>query len=191
MWVKIWPVIIFNSTNISQANSERWKVQFLFASTLLLLALMGQTWIWAVGGSFLFFRGVLFIITILIGYSGFTKLGNQYHNRSHYILEGSSLRTLVTALYMFIPTTTLAISNMATPQMLAAEIILLLRSQGMVTVFLEETVINYGIGYIWDPRGTSLPVWVVAPSCCPASKTDFRKNELWILSLLLLDKGGQ
>jgi hypothetical protein len=58
------------------------------------------------------------------------------------------LRALATALSIVIPTATLAISNMATFQALEAEIVFLFRSQGMVLMFLKETVINFCIGDI-------------------------------------------
>jgi hypothetical protein len=58
------------------------------------------------------------------------------------------LRALFTPLSIIIPTATSAIYNMATLQTLEAESILLLRSQGMILAFLEETVINCSIGDI-------------------------------------------
>jgi hypothetical protein len=55
------------------------------------------------------------------------------------------LRALATALSIVIPTATLAISNMATLQLLEVESILLFRSQGMVLMFLKEMIINCGV----------------------------------------------
>jgi hypothetical protein len=58
------------------------------------------------------------------------------------------LRALSTAFSIFIPTTTLAIYNMATIQALEVESIIMLRSQGVVLMFLKEKVINRGVGDI-------------------------------------------
>jgi hypothetical protein len=55
------------------------------------------------------------------------------------------LRALSTTLPIVIPTAALVISNMTTLQALEAENILLFSSQGMVLMFLKETVINCGV----------------------------------------------
>jgi hypothetical protein len=52
------------------------------------------------------------------------------------------------ALSIVIPIATLTISNMATLRELEAEIILLFRIQGVVLIFLKETVVNCGVGDI-------------------------------------------
>jgi hypothetical protein len=172
MRVKVWPVIFFDSANISQAHSEIWKVCLSLATMRLIIALAVQGRIIAVRRSFLFLFLFLwgFIFIAIIGQGKFVKLSTHRHNRAVQRFEGRAF-VIAIALSIAIRTSALYIYNMATLQSLETQGILLIWGQSMIFMLLKETVINGSVGDVWDSGRTSLSMWVLVPRAKLTSET--------------------